>query len=80
VHNLDAKQLSRLKRRSIKLNKCKVKLQDIVGAQRWIEKEYINELVKMTATRRINGTYYYDDITTPIYTQNLGHKDSIVKY
>jgi hypothetical protein len=34
----------------------------------------------MTATRRINGTNYYDDITTPIYTQGLGHKDNIVKY
>jgi hypothetical protein len=43
-------------------------------------KGYINEFVKMTATRRINDTNYYDDITTPIYTQGLGHKDSIVKY
>jgi hypothetical protein len=34
----------------------------------------------MTATRRIKGTEIYDDITTPIYTQGLGHKDSIVKY
>jgi hypothetical protein len=24
----------------------------------------------MTATRRIKGTNFYDDITTPIYTQN----------
>jgi hypothetical protein len=34
----------------------------------------------MTATRRINDTFYYDDITNPIYTQGLSHKDSIVKY
>ena len=26
------------------------------------------------------GTNFYDDITTPIYTQGLGHKDNIVKY
>ena len=34
----------------------------------------------MTATRRIKGTNFYDDITTPIYIQGLGHKDNIVKY
>ena len=26
------------------------------------------------------GTYIYDDITTTIYTQGLGHKDNIAKY
>jgi hypothetical protein len=26
------------------------------------------------------GTNFYNDITTPIYTQRLGYKDSIVKY
>jgi hypothetical protein len=36
--------------------------------------------LKKTATRRINGTNFYDDITTPIYTQGLGQKDSIAKY
>ena len=39
-----------------------------------------NEL-EMTATRKNNkGTNFYADITTPIYTQKLGHKDNIVKY
>jgi hypothetical protein len=30
--------------------------------------------------KKNKGTYFYDDITTPIYTQGLGHKDNIVKY
>jgi hypothetical protein len=44
--------------------------------RRWI---VFNEL-EMTATRKNKSTYFYDDITTPIYTQGLGHKDNIVKY
>jgi hypothetical protein len=52
----------------------------IVDSQRWIEKEYINVLVKMTATGWIDSTNYDDDITSPIYRQGLGHKDSIVQY
>ena len=39
-----------------------------------------NELGKTTTRKNNKSTNFYDDITTPIYTQGLGHKDSIVKY
>jgi hypothetical protein len=30
--------------------------------------------------KKNKGTNFYDDITTSIYTQGLGHKDNISKY
>jgi hypothetical protein len=43
-------------------------------------KENVLINLKNDGYKKNKGTNFYDDNTTPIYTQGLGHKDNIAKY